>query len=210
MRYQGRIVRWDDAKGFGHIIWHGGGEPLFVHIKAFARGSRRPVIDDVVTYALGADARGRPRAERVEFPRKPAHQASPVTAGKPSAFPLLLAAAFVILLTLAALADRLPLIVLLVCVGMSVATFIAYGFDKAAAQAGDRRTPESTLQTMALVGGWPGAVLAQRLLRHKSRKASFQQVFWVAVAGNVVALALLASPRGNGLRAMLSELFRVG
>ena len=205
MRYQGKIVRWDDAKGFGHIAWHGGGEPVFVHIKAFARGSRRPVIDDVVTYELGADERGRPRAERVEFPRKPAgRQPTPVAAGKPSAFPLLLATAFVVLLTLAVLADRLPLIVLLVYAGMSFATFIAYGFDKAAAQAGDRRTPESTLQTMALLGGWPGAVLAQRLLRHKSRKASFQQAFWAAVVINSIAVAWLASRGGVDLRELLS------
>lgn len=206
MRYQGKIVRWDDAKGFGHIAWHGGGEPVFVHIRAFARGSRRPVLDDIVTYVLGADEHGRPRAEQVEFARKPAARpSSSAVAGKPSGLPLLIAAGFVVLLTGAVLVQRLPLIVLLLHLGMSLLTFVAYGFDKAAAQAGDRRTPESTLQTMALLGGWPGAVLAQRLLRHKSRKASFQRTFWVAVVINSVAVAWLASAGGGVLRELIAS-----
>ena len=207
MRYQGRIIRWDDAKGFGQVVWHGGGDPVFVHVKAFARGSRRPMVDDIVTYELGADERGRPRAERVEFPRKPGGRQLPTgPVGKPSVFPLLLGAGLVVLLILAWLAQRMPTVVLLAYAGMSLLTFVAYGFDKAAAQAGDRRTPESTLQAMALFGGWPGALLAQRLLRHKSRKTSFQQAFWGAVAINVIAAIWLASAGGAPLRLLLSNL----
>jgi|GEM_PF-5532685 len=45
---------------------------------------------------------------------------------------------------------------------------------------------------MALLGGWPGALLAQGMLRHKNRKASFQTTFWGAVVINLVALAWIA------------------
>ena len=72
---------------------------------------------------------------------------------------------------------------------MSLVTFIAYAVDKRAAVRGAWRTPESTLHTLELLGGWPGAWLAQRLLRHKSVKKSFRIVFFVMVVFNLAALA---------------------
>lgn len=76
----------------------------------------------------------------------------------------------------------------------SVACFIAYALDKAAAKAGRWRTEEATLLTLGLVGGWPGAVLAQAWLRHKSQKASFHGQFWATVLVNIGAFVYLASP----------------
>ncbi|WP_307731924.1 DUF1294 domain-containing protein [Pseudoduganella sp. SL102] len=78
----------------------------------------------------------------------------------------------------------------------SLATFIAYAIDKRAARLGRRRTPERTLLLLGLAGGWPGALLAQRLVRHKSSKAAFLAKHWWTVALNVaivVALSLLNS-----------------
>ena len=71
--------------------------------------------------------------------------------------------------------------------GISLGCFIAYAIDKAAARAGRRRTPESTLLLLGLGGGWPGAILAQQLLRHKSSKQPFRMKFWVTVVLNVAA-----------------------
>lgn len=76
----------------------------------------------------------------------------------------------------------------------SAACFIGYAVDKAAARAGRRRTPEMTLLVMGLACGWPGAVLAQQWLRHKSSKASFRAPFWATVAVNVGAFSYIASP----------------
>ena len=75
---------------------------------------------------------------------------------------------------------------------LNVATFIAYASDKNAAQQGRWRTPENTLHALALAGGWPAAWLAQRALRHKSRKAEFLAVYVVTVLLNLGALAWLA------------------
>jgi uncharacterized membrane protein YsdA (DUF1294 family) len=76
----------------------------------------------------------------------------------------------------------------------SAACFVVYAFDKSAARAGRWRTSENTLLLMGLACGWPGAVLAQQWLRHKSNKPSFRVRFWATVALNVGGFACLASP----------------
>lgn len=72
---------------------------------------------------------------------------------------------------------------------MSVVTGLAYWLDKRLAQGGGRRISERTLHLLALGCGWPGALLAQRLVRHKNRKGSFQVVFWLIVGLHVAAWA---------------------
>ena len=65
--------------------------------------------------------------------------------------------------------------------GLSLLAFVAYWSDKSRAEAGEWRVPEATLQFFGLLGGWPGAFLAQRAFRHKTSKVSFQVVFWLIV-----------------------------
>ncbi|CAM5224798.1 DUF1294 domain-containing protein [Alishewanella longhuensis] len=79
---------------------------------------------------------------------------------------------------------------------LSIFTYLSYWFDKRKAQAGRWRTPESTLQFMSLLGGWPGALLAQRYLRHKSQKRSFLWQFWFTVVLNLAALLYLSQKLG--------------
>ncbi|WP_109511599.1 DUF1294 domain-containing protein [Pseudomonas ovata] len=74
-------------------------------------------------------------------------------------------------LPLAALAYVLPS---LLAVGL-------YRHDKRQAGQGGQRTPENLLHAVELLGGWPGALLAQQLFRHKTRKLSYQAVFWLIV-----------------------------
>jgi uncharacterized membrane protein YsdA (DUF1294 family) len=76
---------------------------------------------------------------------------------------------------------------------LSAMTFVAYAADKSAAASGAWRTPERTLHGLALAGGWPGALLAQHVLRHKSTKPIFRQVFWITVAVNVLGFVALAA-----------------
>ncbi len=79
-------------------------------------------------------------------------------------------------------------LVLEVYIGLSLLAFLAYSLDKSAAINGRRRTPEKTMHLLGLAGGWPGALLAQQLLRHKCSKGSFVAVFWITVEANVTVL----------------------
>jgi uncharacterized membrane protein YsdA (DUF1294 family) len=81
----------------------------------------------------------------------------------------------------------------------SLLAFLAYALDKSAARRGAWRTSEGTLHMLAVVGGWPGALLAQQLLRHKSTKAEFRAVFWFTVVLNVTGFVVLCSPIGRPL-----------
>ncbi|MNV63308.1 hypothetical protein D3C71_1558930 [compost metagenome] len=92
-----------------------------------------------------------------------------------------------------------PLWVLGVYPALSALTFLAYALDKSAAQQGRWRTSENTLHLLALAGGWPGALVAQQVLRHKSSKAVFRAAFWCTVMFNLLAFVFLASPYGRSL-----------
>ncbi|MCC9601321.1 DUF1294 domain-containing protein [Stieleria sp. JC731] len=70
-------------------------------------------------------------------------------------------------------------------------TFVVYAVDKRCAQADRRRVPENTLHLLSLLGGWPGAWIAQRVVRHKTKKRSFQIVFFLTVAAHLSAVGTL-------------------
>jgi uncharacterized membrane protein YsdA (DUF1294 family) len=101
------------------------------------------------------------------------------------------AALFLAALAFLAWVGALPWLVPALYLAASVAAFAAYAFDKAAARNGEWRTKESTLLGLGLLGGWPGALAAQTLLRHKSSKPSFQAAFWLTVLINCGALVWL-------------------
>jgi len=109
-------------------------------------------------------------------------------------------ALFVAVLMALALIGRLPIVVAGAYLLASVAAFALYAADKSAARRGAWRTPEGTLHGLALIGGWPGALIAQRVFRHKSSKVPFQVVFWITVVANCVALLgfVLSIPGGPG------------
>ena len=93
---------------------------------------------------------------------------------------------------------QVPVLLAALYAGLSVVTYFLYWLDKAAAQRGTRRTPEKTLHLFALLGGWPGALAAQRQFRHKTRKQPFQAVFWVTVVVNLAGVAWLLATRVDG------------
>lgn len=187
MRLAGRITDWNDDKGFGFAAPNGGGTRAFVHINAFQRGSRRPVDGDMISYLPDVDARGRTNARQVR------HAGQGIEAPRtPSRMPrAALGLAFLAAGVVAAVAALIPALPVAVSVAMSAVSWLMYRSDKAAARREDQRTPEAHLHLVDLLGGWPGALVAQQQFRHKTAKRSFQAVFWATVVINLVAAAWL-------------------
>jgi len=85
-----------------------------------------------------------------------------------------------------------------VWIALNVATVATFAVDKrAASRRGARRIPERTLHLLELFGGWPGSLLAQQWLRHKTLKASYRRVFW-SIVGLHLTVALSLSWMANG------------
>jgi uncharacterized membrane protein YsdA (DUF1294 family)/cold shock CspA family protein len=205
-RVAGRIVEWNDERGYGFVLPNGGGEKRFLHVKAFLSKTQRPAIGDAVAYAPGVDERGRPTAVDVTFNLARLAEAPAARRGR-TTWRAVLGAAALGAVGLAWRAHALPSLLALAVVGASAASFVLYARDKGAAEANRRRTPEATLHLWALLGGWPGALVAQHVLRHKSRKASFQTVFWATVTLHGGALLwLVTSESGALLRAALESM----
>jgi len=94
-----------------------------------------------------------------------------------------------------------PLVIaLIVYVVMSLLTAGAYGLDKRAAARQKQRTRERTLHLLALLGGWPGALLAQQLFQHKRAKTGFVLITYATAALHLAAwgLVLYLAMRGGG------------
>ncbi|TIC87523.1 DUF1294 domain-containing protein [Nocardioides sp. GY 10113] len=109
------------------------------------------------------------------------------------------AAAFYGVLGVLVLLDEVPAVLLAAYGVLSVVAFVVYRSDKSAAEHGRWRwwrTPESTLHALALVGGWPGALVARQALRHKTVKQPFRSLFWVTVVANCAALAAFVALLG--------------
>ena len=184
MRIQGKITRWDDERGFGFISWYGDGRSIFVHITAFSGTSRRPEVGDLVFYEVAEGKDGKSRAEKVRFSDQPEPQRRSAGPRKRATLPVISAYLFVCFVVASAYFNRISWLVVGAYVAMSLATFVAYGRDKLSARRGNWRTSEADLHLLGLVGGWPGGLAAQRLLRHKSSKSEFLAVFWLTAIIN--------------------------
>ena len=204
MRTKGKITFWDDKKGFGFITPRSGGKEVFVHVKSFSNRNRRPEINQLVTYALSTDKQGRPRAAKAllagdRLPKNTNH--------KSLSFSAFGAAVFLAIVGVSVFTTKISPLILALYLVASLFTFIMYAFDKSAAKRGAWRTQESTLHFLSIAGGWPGALVAQQKFRHKSKKQSFQLVFWVTVFLNCGAFVWLLTPTGAAvLRSLMDSL----
>ena len=206
MRIEGKITTWKDEQGYGFITPDNGGPQVFVHIKAFLDGRIRPLVSDLVSFELTTDEQGRPQAKYV---RRGGAAFRFRSINKSDAALYFCVALFLGTLIVLALIDYLRDFVPAFYGALSVVTFVAYWKDKRAAQGGRWRTQESILQALSLAGGWPGALVAQRVLRHKSRKVEFLVVFWLTVIANVGVLGWSLTPRGAQIiQDVLSEISR--
>jgi uncharacterized membrane protein YsdA (DUF1294 family)/cold shock CspA family protein len=176
----GKLITWKDEKGFGFVRPDlGDHEEIFIHITAIQNANRRPVAGDKLNYQIEKDRRGRKRACNATLIE------DEVIINKNKliitilvALPFLFAG-YVFWKEF----NPLPLMVYLI---MSPVTYLLYVTDKISAIKKQWRVMENTLHLFELLGGWPGALLAQKQIHHKNRKISYQIIFWTIVTIHIM------------------------
>ena len=207
MRIKGKITSWDNDKGFGFISPKRGGKQIFVHIKDFSHRKKQDETNQTVTYVISKREDGRVCANKV---RRSGDRRAKIWALVNRSKSMIAVFLFLIIVVTSSLLEKTPFIVLYLYLAASLVTYIIYAMDKSAAKKGAWRTQESTLHLLSLIGGWPGAIIAQQKLRHKSIKQNFRIIFWITVALNIGIYVWLHSPSGaNSLQVVINAVIWV-
>jgi uncharacterized membrane protein YsdA (DUF1294 family)/cold shock CspA family protein len=187
--YSGKLKKWNDERGFGFIQPVDGSPEVFLHISEVKDATRRPQENDTIHYHSVVESDGKLRARNAFILGARNKSTFLSSSNKPSSsitssLPII----EVILLSLLPLigaihftwTTRNPL-PLVLYPAMSLVTYALYADDKSRAKRKDWRTSEQTLHLCEIAGGWLGGFIAQRILRHKNQKASYQVAFWAIV-----------------------------
>lgn len=190
MRLTGKIVTWNNDKGFGFVKPESGSKNIFIHVNEF---NWKPQVGQKIIFTMGKDKRGRTCGKTATL------KGEIVASERPQISGLLL-----MLFAWVALAVMLVIGVTffenwLFAAGLvviSLLTYAFYWFDKNAAQGNARRIPESTLHLLSLMGGWPAALIAQQKLRHKTQKQPFKSILYITIIMNIAGIYFLSSLLG--------------
>lgn len=199
MEQQGVLRSWNDAQGFGFI--RAGNQDYFIHISS-VQDAERPQQGAQVAFIAGANKHGRLRAKSMRQLNSDAQRrtaASQPHNSRQHRQRSLTTNNLIRSLSLLAITCAIPvagiwqlfshnavLWPLVLYLSMSLLAFVLYWRDKHSAKNAKWRIPEQQLHIVELLGGWPGALLGQQLLRHKTQKTSFQVMFWLIVLAHQV------------------------
>lgn len=199
---KGTLVLWNDDKGFGFVKPENGEKDYFVHISAiknYQKGqSRRPALGDVILFD-GEQTSGRQRRissaviEDLEVSvAEPVAQTAITIPGVSRIYALLikLLAFIPVLLSMDVLWRYGNPIPVAAYVFMTPITILYYAEDKRRALQHQWRISNFYLHCFEIMGGWPGALLAQNEYRHKLRRGAYQYGFWAIVAIHGIAWAI--------------------
>ncbi|MGS0694444.1 DUF1294 domain-containing protein [Shewanella sp. 0m-4] len=190
---RGTIDSWDDTKGFGFIQIPGQKLQVFLHISALVNNSPRPQAGNRVQFHQSKDRQGKLQAQRVQLLSTGEVKPSRKFTSSRSRFSIGVALSFICILSFGYSQQHIPLWLLLYFIITSLVTFIAYGWDKRSARKNRWRVSEFKLHLLSLLGGWPGALLAQQWLRHKSSKGRFKFILWLTISLNLGLIYLVYS-----------------
>ncbi|MGL0931675.1 DUF1294 domain-containing protein [Vibrio vulnificus] len=183
---KGKVVEWNDSKGYGFISALNGELRVFLHISTVQSKGRRPKVDDDVKFEVNEDKKGRYNATNVTI----------LGSGSiPST--IMFSIVYLVIASTAVFILGGEKLFIAAYILMSILTYVMYAIDKNAAQNGKWRTPENTLHLLSLLGGWMGALCAQNQLRHKSQKQPFKSILWLTIFVNIGAFVWTFTPSGS-------------
>ncbi|MFK7911172.1 MAG: DUF1294 domain-containing protein [Akkermansiaceae bacterium] len=176
-RHIAKIHSWESGETYG-FLKHGK-KGLFLHRRDFAERHKKPEPGDLIHFEVGKDSKGRRCAINAVHHNDGGRFSIPSLA----LLTALLCLPLLAILQLSRAHPSIPTWAFAAPLLVSLITYRFYAADKKHARAKRWRTSESTLHFLELIGGWPGAFIAQRRLRHKCSKENYQSVFWLIVIG---------------------------
>lgn len=193
--HEGKIKTWKEDKGFGFIYPNNGGKDVFIHIRDLKHSNYKPRQGDCVCYQTVTDANGKTRAydafikgvELTETYRKKTFKnLRPQQKNNREylfgTIPILMLAAIPFIFSIILIIQHRNFIPFFAYLLSSLLIFFIYAIDKTKAHKNEWRVSEKTLHILEFLGGWPGALITQRAIRHKNKKTSFQIVFRLIIA----------------------------
>lgn len=189
---RGTLKTWKDDRGFGFIQPIDGSQEVFLHISEVKDATRRPQKNDTIYYYCVVQSDGKVRAynafilgSRSRFKSSAStSDYQPKSNFLGSNFPIMEVVLLSLLPTIGVIhftwttLNPLPATIY---PAMSILTYMLYADDKVRAKRQHWRVSEKTLHWFELAGGWLGGIIAQKTLRHKSKKESYQATFWTIV-----------------------------
>lgn len=175
---QGYVIHFNEKKGYGFIGSDEYEDNIFVH----------------VTQIKNADELSQGQAVEFNIEKtKKGLAAINVIAGEKRLSPYLLfglISLFTVLIIFTYLNQYLQMLIAYL-IAINITTFTLYGYDKFISKGEKLRVPELNLQALALLGGSPAALMAQKFFRHKTIKGSFQIMYWLIVIGQIGLLIFI-------------------
>jgi len=187
MQLKGKLSTWNDDKGYGFITPIGSQKKTFVHISSFINRQKRPIPGDILYYNIVRDKKGKLCATNVT----PNIATANKDEGKLNIISLIFVIIFIVVVGWLLITRKITSSFILLYLATSLATFVLYAIDKYQSTTNGQRIPENILNLIALLGGWPGGIVAQEFLRHKSKKKSFRTTFFIMVSLNIIGLLFL-------------------
>ncbi|MUJ19442.1 DUF1294 domain-containing protein [Aliivibrio fischeri] len=183
---KGRVVEWNDSKGYGFISALNGELKVFLHISTLKNKNRRPKVGDEVSFDINEEIKGRFNANNVS-----------IAGANTIPSTIMFCFIYLVLASVALVMFNGEKMFLVLYLGMSLLTYAMYAVDKNAAKKGNWRASENTLHVLSLLGGWPGALFAQNQFRHKSKKQPFKTILWITIFVNIGAFAWTFTSSGT-------------
>ncbi len=184
MSIVGKIEQWDERKGYGFISVDRQAPRILFHLSDLSGYSQKPRLNERVHFTLAKDAHGSFVAKHIE---------RPMVFG----FSMAVTVWFVTILASSVWLIDYPAVAMLYYALISSITYVVYLYDRSATIENRVRIPEILLHSLAAMGGWIGAAIAQASLRREPSTIGYQYGFWLSVIINLAAYAWTFTPAGE-------------